>query len=600
MVKKTKTGRKTANRKKRESKQRLATRRIILIFLSFLVITFAGWLLYCVLTLPDIDQAVARTRQPSTTITAENGNEVKTFGSVYSEVIRLNELPSYVPDAIISTEDRRFYAHFGFDIVAFTRAMLTNIFMGRYAQGGSTITQQVAKNLFLTSQKNIKRKTQELLLAFWLEHKFSKEQILTLYLNRVYLGAGTYGIEAASQKYFQKSSRDMNLLEAAIIAGMLKAPSRYNPIASAERAKARAKVVLQNMVNNDALTERQMKYALTLPVGEDKSYKVQGADYFADWVYREVNDYIGERGNDIYVYTTLDQKIQENAEKILREAVLAAKNRNVSEGAVVVLNKSGEVKAMVGGIDYRKSQFNRAVTALRQPGSAFKPFVYLTALQNGWKREDRIDDVPLSIGKWKPENYDKKYYGSVTLDEALMKSLNLATVNLSESLSRKDIIRTAKKMGISTPVENTPSLALGTFEVKVIDMAAAYSAIANGGYATWPHAIKEVYTRDGYQLYQREADTENRILDAGAVKDLTKMLEKVISQGTGRRAKIPGFAAGKTGTTQDYRDAWFVGFTDEYVIAVWVGNDDNSPMKGVTGGTLPAEIWRKIALSVRE
>lgn len=237
----------------------------------------------------------------------------------------------------------------------------------------------------------------------------------------------------------------MNLLEAAIIAGMLKAPSRYNPIASAERAKARAKVVLQNMVNNDALTERQMKYALTLPVGEDKSYKVQGADYFADWVYREVNDYIGERDNDIYVYTTLDQKIQENAEKILREAVFAAKNRNVSEGAVVVLNKSGEVKAMVGGIDYRKSQFNRAVTALRQPGSAFKPFVYLTALQNGWKREDRIDDVPLSIGKWKPENYDKKYYGSVTLDEALMKSLNLATVNLSESLSRKDIIRTAKK-----------------------------------------------------------------------------------------------------------------------------------------------------------
>ena len=600
MVKKTKTGRKTANRKKRESKQRLATRRIILIFLSFLVITFAGWLLYCVLTLPDIDQAVARTRQPSTTITAENGNEVKTFGSVYSEVIRLNELPSYVPDAIISTEDRRFYAHFGFDIVAFTRAMLTNIFMGRYAQGGSTITQQVAKNLFLTSQKNIKRKTQELLLAFWLEHKFSKEQILTLYLNRVYLGAGTYGIEAASQKYFQKSSRDMNLLEAAIIAGMLKAPSRYNPIASAERAKARAKVILQNMVNNDALTERQMKYALTLPVGEDKSYKVQGADYFADWVYREVNDYIGERDNDIYVYTTLDQKIQENAEKILREAVLAAKNRNVSEGAVVVLNKSGEVKAMVGGIDYRKSQFNRAVTALRQPGSAFKPFVYLTALQNGWKREDRIDDVPLSIGKWKPENYDKKYYGSVTLDEALMKSLNLATVNLSESLSRKDIIRTAKKMGISTPVENTPSLALGTFEVKVIDMATAYSAIANGGSATWPHAIKEIYTRDGYQLYQREADTENRILDAGAVKDLTKMLEKVISQGTGRRAKIPGFAAGKTGTTQDYRDAWFVGFTDEYVIAVWVGNDDNSPMKGVTGGTLPAEIWRKIALSIRE
>ena len=600
MVKKAKTKKKTTKRKKRESKQRLATRRIILIFLSFLVITFSGWLLYCFLTLPDIEQAVARTRQPSTTITAENGNEVKTFGSVYSEVIHLNELPSYVPDAIISTEDRRFYSHFGFDIVAFTRAMLTNIFMGRYAQGGSTISQQVAKNLFLTQQKTIKRKTQELLLAFWLEHKFTKEQILTLYLNRVYLGAGTYGIEAASQKYFQKSSRDMNLLESAIIAGMLKAPSRYNPFASEERALSRAKVVLQNMVNNNTLTEKQMRYALTLPIGEDKSYKVQGADYFADWVYREVNDYIGERDSDIYVYTTLNQEIQENAEKILRQAILSAKNRNVSEGAVVVLDKQGEVKAMVGGIDYRKSQYNRAVSALRQPGSAFKPFVYLTALQNGWKPQDIIEDVPLSIGKWKPENYDKKYHGSVTLSDALAKSLNLATINLSESLSRKDIIRTAKKMGISTPIENSPSLALGTFEVRVLDMATAYSSIANGGYATWPHAIKEIYTRDGYQLYQREADTQNRILDEQAVAELTTMLEQVIRQGTGRKAKISGFAAGKTGTTQDYRDAWFVGFTDKYIIAVWVGNDDNSPMKGITGGTLPAEIWRKIAQSIKE
>ena len=600
MVKKAKTKKKTTKSKKRESKQRLATRRIILIFLSFLVITFSAWLLYCFLTLPDIEQAVARTRQPSTTITAENGNEVKTFGSVYSEVIHLNELPSYVPDAIISTEDRRFYSHFGFDIIAFTRAMLTNIFMGRYAQGGSTISQQVAKNLFLTQQKTIKRKTQELLLAFWLEHKFTKEQILTLYLNRVYLGAGTYGIEAASQKYFQKSSRDMNLLEAAIIAGMLKAPSRYNPFASEERALSRAKVVLQNMVNNNTLTEKQMRYALTLPIGEDKSYKVQGADYFADWVYREVNDYIGERDNDIYVYTTLNQEIQENAEKILRQAILSAKNRNVSEGAVVVLDKRGEVKAMVGGIDYRKSQYNRAVSALRQPGSAFKPFVYLTALQNGWKPQDLIEDVPLAIGKWKPENYDKKYHGSVTLSDALAKSLNLATINLSESLSRKDIIRTAKKMGISTPIENSPSLALGTFEVRVLDMATAYSSIANGGYATWPHAIKEIYTRDGYQLYQREADTQNRILDEQAVAELTTMLEQVIRQGTGRKAKISGFAAGKTGTTQDYRDAWFVGFTDKYVIAVWVGNDDNSPMKSITGGTLPAEIWRKIAQSIKE
>lgn len=392
----------------------------------------------------------------------------------------------------------------------------------------------------------------------------------------------------------------MNLLEAAMVAGMLKAPSRYNPFAGLERAKKRAKVVLRNMVNNNTLTERQMKYAMTLPVGEDKSYKVQGADYYADWVYNEVNDYIGERESDIYVYTTLDQNLQENAEKILRESVKAAAKRNVREGAVVILDKQGGVKAMVGGVDYRKSQFNRATQALRQPGSAFKPFVYLTALQSGWKRDDTIDDVPLSIGNWKPSNYDKKFHGAVSLDEALAKSLNLATINLSESISRKDIIKTAKKMGISTAIENTPSLALGAFEVKVIDMAAAYSAIANGGYATWPHAIKEIYTKDGYQLYQRATDTETRILDEKAVKDLTKMLEKVIRRGTGKKAAIPGFAAGKTGTTQDYRDAWFVGFTDKYVIAVWVGNDDNSPMKGVAGGALPAEIWRKIALSIKE
>lgn len=600
MAKTAKTRKKTAKNKKRESKQRFATRRILLKIFVLLSITLLIYLLYCALTLPDIEKAVARTRQPSTTITAENGNEVQTFGSVYSEVIHLNELPAYVPDAIISTEDRRFYSHFGFDIIAFTRAMITNILMGRYAQGGSTITQQVAKNLFLTSQKNIKRKTQELLLAFWLEYKFSKDQILTLYLNRVYLGAGTYGIEAASQKYFQKSSRDLNVKEAAIIAGMLKAPSRYNPIASPERAEQRAKVVLQNMVDNKTITEKQMQYALTLPIGEDKSYKVQGARYFADWVYNEVNAYIGERDNDIYVYTTLDQELQENAERILRETVLANKNRNVTEGAVVIMDKQGAVKAMVGGVDYDKSQFNRATQALRQPGSAFKPFVYLTALENGWHREDTIDDVPLSIGKWKPENYDKKYHGAVTLDEALARSLNLATINLSESVSRNEIIKNAKKMGLTTPIDNTPSLALGTFEVKVIDMATAYSAIANGGYATWPHTIKEIYTKDGYQLYQRESDAENRILDKQAVKDLTKMLEKVIRGGTGKRARISGFAAGKTGTTQDYRDAWFVGFTDKYIIAVWVGNDDNSPMIGITGGSVPADIWRKIAQSIRD
>lgn len=591
MAKAKKKQRKT---KKRESKQHIKNRQRLIKFFLALVITFLTYIFYCFITLPDIEEAVGRTRQPSTTITAENGNEVQTFGSVYSEVVHIDELPPYVAQAIISTEDRRFYSHFGFDIVAFSRAMLTNLVHRSYVQGGSTLTQQVAKNLFLTPKKSIKRKTQELLLAFWLESKFTKDQIFTLYLNRVYLGAGTYGIEAASQKYFQKSSRDLNIKEAAMIAGMLKAPSRYNPIASRERAEARTAVVLQNMVENNIITEEEKQAAQNLPIGPEKYYKVEGGRHFADWVYSEVNSYIGERDSDIYVYTTLDQHIQQSAEKILRETIAANQDRNITQGAVVVLGKDGAIKAMVGGVDYEKSQFNRATQALRQPGSAFKPFVYLTALQKGFKPQDTIIDGPININGWRPENYDKKYHGTVTLRQALAQSLNAATVALTEELSRRAIISNAVKLGITTPIEATPSLALGTFEVKVLDMAAAYSVFANGGYATWPYAIKEIFTRDGYQLYMRNPEDPRRIIDADDVAALDDMLSAVITEGTGKRARLPIRAAGKSGTTQDYRDAWFAGYAGDYITVVWLGNDDNSPMKGVTGGGLPAQIWKKI------
>lgn len=594
VAKKTKTKKNQRKTKKRESKQRLKKYSILIKFFLLLVITLGLYIAWCFATLPDIEKAIARTRQPSTSIIAENGNEIQSFGSVYSEVVPLEELPPFLPDAVVATEDRRFYSHFGFDVISFTRAMLVNLWHRRYVQGGSTITQQVAKNLFLTPNKNIKRKVQELLLAFWLEHKLTKEQILTLYLNRVYLGAGTYGIEAASQKYFQKSSRDVNLMEAAIIGGMLKAPSRYNPQASETRARERAAVVLDNMVKNDKISESQRQSALKMKLGPEKSYKIEGGKYFADWVYRDVNDYIGERDNDIYVATTLDQNLQNRAEKVLAASVKANAWRNITNGAVVIMDYTGAVKAMVGGVNYNKSQFNRAVQALRQPGSSFKPFVYLTALENGFSPNDTIDDYPINLNGWKPENYDKKYYGQVSLKEALAKSLNLATINLSEKVGRSKIIRNARRMGISTPISNTPSLALGTFEVKVLDMAVAYASIANGGYAVWPYAIQEIYTKDGYQLYMREPDEPNRIIEDYAAEEMRDMLERVINSGTGKKAKLPFFAAGKTGTSQDYRDAWFVGFTDKYVAAVWVGNDDNSPMKGVTGGNVPAEIWKQI------
>ncbi len=594
MAKKAKLKKNKKKSQKRESKQRVKIYRFLFKIMLILVISLAAYIGWCYLTMPDIEKAINRTRQPSTMIIAENGNEIQSFGNVYSEVVPLDELPPYVPDAVVATEDRRFYSHFGFDIISFTRAMVVNLWHRRYVQGGSTISQQVAKNLFLTPNKTIKRKVQELLLAFWLEYRLTKEQILTLYLNRVYLGAGTYGIEAASQKYFQKSSRDLNLLEAAIIAGMLKAPSRYNPIASEEKARDRAEVVLDNMVKNDKITDEQRKNALKMKIGAETSYKVEGGRYFADWVYSEVNDYIGERDSDIYVATTLDQALQERSEKVLKEIISANKWRNVTQGAVVVIDKWGAVKAMVGGVDYYKSQFNRATQALRQPGSSFKPFVYVTAIENGYSPDDRIYDVPINIKGWKPENIDKKYYGEVSLRTALAKSLNLATINLSEQVGRSKIIKTAKRMGITTPIENTPSLALGSFEVKVIDMAVAYASIANGGYAVWPYAIQEIYSNDGYQLYMREQDEPNRILIDYAAEEMQEMLENVITNGTGKRARLPFFVAGKTGTSQDNRDAWFVGFTDKYVAAVWVGNDDNSPMKGVSGSNIPAQIWQKI------
>lgn len=597
-AKKKTTAKKAKTRRNTKRKQNSTLKKTILLGLGSVLLLGAAYIGYCWATLPDLNEAIEKTRQPAVTITAENGNEIHTFGNVYSEVVKIKDLPQYVPDAILSIEDRRFYHHFGFDPIAFSRAVAYNLLQKKYAQGASTITQQVAKNLFLTPQKNIKRKVQELLLAFWLEKNFSKDQILALYINRVYFGGGVYGIEAASNKYFQKTSADLNLREAAMLAGMLKAPSRYSPENHRQRAIERSKIVLNAMINNGKITREQMYAALNMPIGDEEYEKVKGGRYFADFVLESVKNYIPNAGNDMYVYTTLDQQIQETAERVLKNEISAHKADNVSQGAVVVLDYNGAILAMVGGIDYNASQFNRAVQALRQSGSTFKPFVYLTALQNGYTPESKILDLPMDINGWKPQNYDKKYYGSVSLKQALANSLNLAAVSLSQNLPHDEIIRNAKRMGISSKIEDTPSIALGTSLVKVLDMATAYASFANGGYAVWPYAIKEIYTRDGYQLYMRISDEPNRIFSEQNAKDMQNMLEAVITSGTGKKAKLPIFAAGKTGTTQDYKDAWFVGFTDKYVIAVWVGNDDASPMKKITGGGLPAEIWRKIASQI--
>lgn len=596
------TSRKTPEKKKRSrgtKSKRAKNRRKkwwikpLLILLSALFLTVAAYVFYCWLTMPDIKKAIERTRLPATTILNENGQEIESYGGVYSDIVYASDLPQYVIDAVISTEDRRFYSHFGFDVIGFSRAMVVNLIHRRYVQGASTITQQVSKNLFLSSQKSIRRKVQELLMAFWLEKHFSKDQILTLYLNRVYMGAGTYGIEAASQKFFHKPSRDINMMEAAILAGLLKAPARYNPVSNRQRSVDRASVVLQNMVNNKKISMAQKQQALKMPIGNNK-YNFGIGKYFGDWVYNEVNAYIGERDTDVNVYTTLDGKIQKAAEEILQKNIAANRDKNVTNGAIVVIDNSGAVRAMVGGVDYNKSQFNRATQSLRQPGSSFKTFVYLTALENGFEPNDIIEDKPIAVGKWKPENYDKKYYGNVTLVDAFRRSLNLATIDLSSKFSKRKIINLAHKMGISTPIENSAAMALGSSEVKVIDMAVAYSTIANGGFANWPYSITEIYTKDGYKIYERVADEKQRIISPESVEKITAMLQKVVESGTGKRAQLNGFAAGKTGTSQDYRDAWFAGFAKGYTAVVWLGNDNNSPMKNVGGGTLPAQIWKEL------
>lgn len=597
MVQKTKNTRKRKAVKRKKNKKKTIKATLLkscLYCCIFLIFIVFGYVFYCAATLPDIEAAFAKTRQPSTTIIAENGNEIQTFGNTFSSVVYLKDLPDYVSAAVVDVEDRRFYKHFGFDLIGFGRAVLTNMFKKRYAQGASTITQQVAKNLFLTPQKSLKRKVQELLIALWLEKKFTKEQILTLYLNRVYLGSGTYGIEAAANTYFNKSSRDLSLKEAAVIAGMLKAPSKYNPIYSRENANARAGVVLDVMLKYKSINQEDYLKAKAEPIADARRFKVEGGKHFADMVYAEVNAYIGERDMDVYVRTTLDQDLQQVAEKILCEAVADNKKNNVHEGAVVVLDYSGAIRALVGGVDYAKNQFNRATQALRQPGSAFKTFVYITALQHGFEPEDMISDEPVQTGSWKPENFDKKYRGNVSLDFAFAHSLNAATVHLSKHFRLSDVIKNAHRMGITTEIKNTPSMVLGTIEVKVIDMAAAYLSIANGGLAAWPYAIKEIYAKDGSPLYERTHDENLRVLDEKTVSKITQMLGHVVSEGTGKAAALPVFTAGKTGTTQNFRDAWFVGFTSKYVIAVWVGNDDNSPMKNVTGGGLPAQIFKKI------
>jgi len=505
----------------------------------------------------------------------------------------LNDMPAHLPNAFIAIEDRRFRFHRGIDPVGLFRAVVANLLHRGVSQGGSTITQQLAKNLFLTQDRNLMRKLQEVMLAMWLEHKFSKNEILELYLNRVYFGSGAYGVEAAAQRYFGKSARTVSVAEAALLAGLVKSPSRLAPTRNYDGAEQRAKIVLSAMADTRLLKEEAAKAAIAAPPKIVKPSAGGSSNYVADWVMDVVNELVGRVEEDIVVDTTIDGSLQAVAEKaVIEEIAQKGKKFGVEQGALVAMTPDGAVRALVGGRSYVENQFNRAVAAKRQPGSAFKPFVYLTALEHGLTPDTIRDDRPIELKNWRPENYGHEYFGPVTLTQALAQSLNTVSVRLTLEFGPTAVVRTAHRLGIASKLEPNASIALGTSEVSVLELVSAYAPFANGGNAVIPHVVVRVRTAQGKTLYARNAPSLGRVVDPRYVAMMNAMMRETLTSGTARKADLPGWAAaGKTGTSQDFRDVWFLGYTSRLVTGVWFGNDDSSPTRRATGGGLPVEVW---------
>ena len=543
--------------------------------------------------LPNIDKALQANRRPTVTLLAADGSLLATRGDLYGVPLQVGDLPKALLQAVLATEDRRFYDHFGLDIIGIVRAAYQNVRAGRIVQGGSTLTQQVAKNLFLTPERSYKRKIQEVLLSLWLEHKFTKDQIFTIYLNRVYLGAGTYGVDAAARRYFGVSSTEITVYEAAMIAGLLKAPSRYNPLANLGLAKKRTAQVLKNMVSAGYLTQPEAVQSATRRHIR-RSGRTQSGRYFIDWALEQVADYLAPGDRDIKVFTTLNPALQSAAESRLASVLDGpGKKAQATQAALVALAGDGAVRALVGGRNYAKSPFNRATQARRQPGSAFKPIVFLAALETGIRPTDTVQDAPITIGDWAPRNFKRKFLGSVTIGKALAQSLNAATVRVGQRAGFPRVAETASRLGIPGEIAATPSLVLGTHDVSLIDLTAAYAPFANGGMAAWPYAVREIRDADGKLLYARSGSGPGRVVAAQHVAQMNRMMVDVIDVGTGNTARLDRPAAGKTGTSQNHRDAWFVGYTADLIAGVWIGNDNGKPMKRVTGGGLPAILWKR-------
>ncbi len=566
------------------------------------LILMAGFLAMFATGLPDTSKLYDVHRQPSITYLDRSGSVVAVRGSQYAPPADLDGLPPYVPAAFVAIEDRQFYHHLGFNPWGMLRSEIYNLsHRGQALRGGSTITQQLARNLFLTPAQTYRRKIQELVLAVWLELNFSKKQILALYLNRVNFGGGAYGIEAASRRYFNKPAAGLTLGEAALLAATMKGPSRYNPAANSERAARRATVVLNSMVGTGAITAAQRDEAFQIPVHVSATLADQRAQYFVDWLDAQVRSQVGEPGEDMVVETTLDLPIQAVAEQAIRTGVAAHANQGVGQGALVAMDGAGRVRAYVGGSDYVDSQYDRATEARRQAGSAFKPFVYLTAMEAGHKPSDSVVDEPITIGNWTPHNYTGRYLGAITLETAFAQSINTVAARLANQVGTDRVADTAHRLGITSNIQTDPSMALGAVEVSPLEMAQAYDAFANGGFRIHAYGIERIRTTAGRVLYDHAAEKNTRadVIGNPALAYMVQMMRQVIAVGTGTKAKVAGYdLAGKTGTTSNYKDAWFIGYTGGFTAAVWLGRDDNTPMRKVAGGGAPTEIWHNFMAAV--
>jgi len=583
---------KSASKKSKSSRFAPWLLRAFALLLIWGGVALAALLLFYAIDLPNIDKPKDMGRKPSLTILARDGSVLVRTGQMQGSFYTLKELPKYVPEAVMAIEDRRFYHHFGIDPIGIVRASVANLIHHDVVQGGSTITQQLAKNMFLSPEQTFKRKIQEAMLAVGLEMKYSKNEILAAYLNRVYMGAGCYGIDAAAHRYFNKSAKDLSLREAATIAGLLRAPNYFSPASSPSRAADRANMVLKAMVEAHYITPKQERVTETTPPPPGhKPGLGDGVYYAADYVAAEATRLLGEINQDLIIQTTLDANMQRAAEQAANEVMPDAAAKDVSQTALVAVLPDGGITALIGGTNYHDSPFNRAFQAQRQPGSSFKPVIYLAGLEAGLTPSTEVMDAPVSFGSWSPENFDKEYFGKVTLAFALAKSLNSVAVQILNFAGVQRAIDIARALGIQSPLDANLSLALGTSVVSPLEMATAYNTISNLGAYHTTYVIDHIQDAKNNSLYQFVPFEGKQVVPREDVAALTMMMTGVINFGTGAGANIGRPQAGKTGTSQDYRDAWFAGFVPQLTTVVWMGNDDNAKMQKVTGGSFPARLW---------